>query len=241
MIVRPLLALLLAAAAPPTAERAGDRELMVLTIKNLAATAGIRPARTLDARVLAAMREVPRHAFVPQELRRHAYDDRPLPIGHDATISQPYIVALMTDLLEADKHHKVLEVGTGSGYQAAILSRLVREVRSIEIVAPLAERAARDLAAMGYSNVAVRAGDGYAGWPDAAPFDRIIVTAAAPHIPQPLFRQLRPGGRMVIPVARGDGEQLMLVTKSARGRIQARAIIPVRFVPLTRSSVPPQH
>ncbi len=236
MIVRPLLALLLAATAPPATERAGERELMVLTVRNLAATAGSRHARSLDARVLAAMREVPRHAFVPQELRRHAYENRPLPIGHEATISQPYIVALMTDLLEPEKQHKVLEVGTGSGYQAAILSLLVREVRSIEIVAPLAERAARDLAALGYSNVAVRAGDGYAGWPEAAPFDRIIVTAGASHIPPPLLDQLAPGGRMVIPVGRNpDSLQLTLVTKDARGRIRKREVLPVNFVPLVRA------
>ncbi len=236
MIVRPLLALLLAAAAPPAAERAGERDLMVLTVKNLAATAGIRPARSLDARVLAAMREVPRHAFVPQELRRHAYENRPLPIGHEATISQPFIVALMTDLLEPEKHHRVLEVGTGSGYQAAILSRLVREVRTIEIVAPLAERAARDLAAMGYANVTVRVGDGYAGWPEAAPFDRIIVTAGAGHIPQPLVDQLAPGGRMVIPVGRNpDSLQLTVVTRDLKGRIRKRAVLPVNFVPLVRA------
>jgi protein-L-isoaspartate(D-aspartate) O-methyltransferase len=241
MMPRALIALLLLAAAPAPAERQSERDLMVLTVKNLAATAGIRPARALDTRVLAAMREVPRHAFVPEAVRRHAYENRPLPIGHEATISQPYIVALMTDLLDPRSEHRVLEVGTGSGYQAAILSRLVRTVHSIEIVEPLARRAAADLSALGFANVTVRAGDGYAGWPDRAPFDRIVVTAGADHIPQPLVDQLAPGGRMVIPVGRTpETLQLTLVTKDARSRIRKRQVLPVNFVPLTRSPPPAQ-
>jgi protein-L-isoaspartate(D-aspartate) O-methyltransferase len=237
MMPRALLALLLLAAAPAPAERQSERDLMVLTVKNLAATAGIRPARALDTRVLAAMRDVPRHAFVPEAVRRHAYENRPLPIGHEATISQPYIVALMTDLLDARREHRVLEVGTGSGYQAAILSKLVRTVHSIEIVEPLARRAAADLAALGFANVTVRAGDGYAGWPDQAPFDRIVVTAGADHIPQPLVDQLAPGGRMVIPVGHTpDSLKLTLVTKDASGRIRKRQVLPVNFVPLTRAA-----
>ena len=228
--------LALAAAAPQTRhERQAEREMMVLSVSNLAATAGAS-RRNIDARVLAAMRQVPRHLLVPQDVRAAAYENRPLPIGHDATISQPTIVALMTDVLETRPGDKVLEVGTGSGYQAAVLSHLVAQVYSIEIVEPLAARAAADLAKLGYSNVSVRAGDGYAGWPQHAPFDRIIVTAGADHIPQPLVAQLAPGGRMVIPVGRNPNElHLTLVTKDAKGRIKKRALMPVRFVPLTRS------
>lgn len=234
-----LLAGLLAGAAPPAAERAQEREMMVLAVENLAATAGTAHTR-IDARVLDAMRRVPRHLLVPPEYRREAYENRPLPIGYDATISQPYIVALMTDLLDVEPHHKVLEVGTGSGYQAAILSGLVSQVYSIEIVEPLARRAAQDLAALGHANVTVRAGDGYKGWPEQAPFDRIIVTAGADHVPQPLVDQLRPGGRMVIPVGRSsDSLQLTLITKNKRGRISKRQVLPVSFVPLTRAPARP--
>jgi protein-L-isoaspartate(D-aspartate) O-methyltransferase len=229
-----LLAPLLAAAAVPAEERARERELMVLTVANMAETAG-PAARRLDPAVLRAMREVPRHLFVPEGARRFAYQNRPLPIGHDQTISQPYIVALMTHLLEAGPEDRVLEVGTGSGYQAAILSRLVRQVHSIEIVGPLAATAAERLRDLGYANVEVRSGDGYAGWAERAPFDRIIVTAGADHIPKPLLDQLRPGGRMVIPMGRNpDRLELTLVDKDAGGRIRKRALLPVRFVPLTR-------
>lgn len=210
---------------------------MVLTVKNLAATAGVRPARQIDAKVTEVMRQVPRHLLVPEAVRAEAYDNTALPIGHGATISQPFIVALMTDVLDVRSTDRVLEVGTGSGYQAAILSRLAGRVYSIEIVAPLAERAARQLAELGYGNVTVRSGDGYAGWPEHAPFDRIIVTAGADHVPQPLIDQLRPGGRMVIPVGRNpDGLQLTLVTKNAQGRVRTRRLLPVSFVPLTRKA-----
>jgi len=179
---------------------------------------------------------VPRHLFVPEEARAFAYESRPLPIGHGQTISQPYVVALMTQLLKPGPGDRVLEVGTGSGYQAAILSRLVGRVHSIEIVEPLAARAATRLSALGYDNVEIRSGDGYAGWPERAPFDRIIVTAGANHIPRPLLDQLRPGGRMVIPLGRRpDTLELTLVDKDLKGRVRKRALLPVRFVPLTRT------
>jgi protein-L-isoaspartate(D-aspartate) O-methyltransferase len=235
LLVLPLILVLLAAQAAPD-DRAGERERMVLSVANLAATVGTSQLGEISPRVLAAMRRVPRHLLVPGEVRARAYENEPLPIGYDATISQPYIVALMTDLLRPEPEHRVLEVGTGSGYQAAVLSGLVGHVYTIEIVEPLARRAARDLSALGYRNVTVRAGDGYAGWPSQAPFDRIIVTAAAPHVPRPLIDQLRPGGRMVIPVNRGArGDMLVLVEKRRDGRVRQRDLLPVRFVPLVRS------
>jgi protein-L-isoaspartate(D-aspartate) O-methyltransferase len=164
----------------------------------------------------------------------HAYENRPLPIGHDQTISQPYIVALMTDLLRLDKDDTVLEVGTGSGYQAAVLAELARSVCTIEIVEPLGIEARERLARLGYRNVEVRIGDGYKGWPEKAPFDAIMVTAGAPHVPPPLVEQLKPGGRMVIPVGPASMIQsLMLIEKKRDGTTVSRDIIPVRFVPLT--------
>ena len=188
-----------------------------------------------DPRVLAAMGAVPRHLFVPQDQQDEAYADYPLPIGEGQTISQPSLVALMTHLLRPKPGDTVLEVGTGSGYQAAILSRLVSRVYTIEIVGPLARQASGRLARLGYANVTVRHGDGYAGWPAHAPFDSIIVTAGAPHVPRPLIDQLKPGGRMVIPVGPADSTQrLKLIVKDARGRTKERMIVPVRFVPLTR-------
>ena len=224
-------------AAPDSRER--ERELMALSVANMAETAGVPGARRIDPKVMAALRRVPRHLFVPEQARPLAYRNTALEIGHGQTISQPYIVALMTHLLKVEKGHRVLEIGTGSGYQAAMLSLLAGEVRSIEIVAPLAREAAARLSALGYSNVSVRAGDGYAGWPEAAPFDRIIVTAAAPHIPPALAGQLAPGGRMVIPIARGKtGEELTLVLKDRRGKIRTERLLPVRFVPLTRAPRP---
>ncbi len=184
-----------------------------------------------DPRVLEAMRAVPRHLFVPEAVRPSAYADHPLPIGHGQTISQPFIVALMTELLAPGEHHKVLEIGTGSGYQAAVLSLLVAEVFSIEIVEPLAKRAAADLERYGYDNVTVIAGDGYQGLPEEAPFDGIIVTAAPPYIPQPLVEQLKEGGRMVIPV--GDAyQELKLLVKTGTG-VEVKRVLPVRFVPMT--------
>ena len=226
---------LFAALAAPDDERARERELMALTVANVAATAGVNEARRIDADILAAMREVPRHLFVPPEIAPYAYRNSALPIGHEQTISQPYIVALMTHLLKVEPGHKVLEIGTGSGYQAAVLDRMGARVYSIEIVEPLAREAEKRLKALGYDKVTVRAGDGYLGWPEEAPFDRIIVTAAAPHIPKPLIEQLKAGGRMAIPVSRAGGDELMLVEKDRKGRVSSRSILPVRFVPLVRA------
>jgi len=184
-----------------------------------------------DPLVLAAMRKVYRHEFVPESYRNYAYADEPLPIGEGQTISQPYIVALMTESLHINKDSRVLEIGTGSGYQAAVLGEIAKEVYSIGIVAPLAKRAAETLERLGYKNVKVRSGDGYRGWPEEAPFDAIIVTAAPDHIPQPLIDQLKVGGRMSIPV--GDVyQELMIVTKNEKG-VTTKDVIPVRFVPMT--------
>jgi protein-L-isoaspartate(D-aspartate) O-methyltransferase len=209
------------------------RENMVQT--QIAAPRGSGAKRVQDPSVLDAMRNTPRDRFVPPELVPYAYDDRPLPIGYGQTISQPYIVAKMTELLEPKKEHKVLEIGSGSGYQAAVLSSLVGQVYTIEIIEPLGTAARKRLAALGYKNVEVRVGDGYFGWPERAPFDGIIVTAAANHIPPALIQQLKPGGRMVIPVGNPfQTQMLMLVTKGSKGPrdIQVRSLMPVAFVPL---------
>ena len=188
-----------------------------------------------DPRVLAAMRKVPRHQFVPPEERESAYDDRPLPIGHGQTISQPYIVALMTQLAKPKPTDRALEIGTGSGYQAAVLSALVAEVFTIEIEEPLANDARRRLAALGCTNVVTRVGDGYGGWPEHAPFDLIIVTAAPDHVPPALVSQLKPGGLLVIPVGEVYAvQELVVIRKEASGRTHTEHIIPVRFVPLRR-------
>ena len=201
-------------------------------LRNLMVEEQIAARGVKDPRVLAAMRKVPRHLFVPENLIPEAYDDTPLPIGYGQTISQPYIVALMTELLQLRGDEKVLEVGTGSGYQAAVLAELAREVYTIEIVEPLARQAAERLRELGYTNVHVRHGDGYDGWPEKAPFDGIIVTAAPEEIPKPLLDQLKPGGRLVIPVGAWS-QDLLVVTKSADGKITRRVVIPVRFVPMT--------
>jgi protein-L-isoaspartate(D-aspartate) O-methyltransferase len=186
-----------------------------------------------DKRVLAAMRKVPRHHFVPAEMQRLAYADGPLPIGHEQTISQPYIVAFMTAALKLRGNEKVLEIGTGSGYQAAVFAELVKEVYTIEIVKPLGERAAKALAETGCSNVKTRIGDGFRGWPEAAPFDAIMVTCAPDDIPKPLVDQLAEGGRMIIPVGeKGDTQELVLLAKKA-GKIERTNVLPVRFVPMT--------
>jgi protein-L-isoaspartate(D-aspartate) O-methyltransferase len=188
-----------------------------------------------DRRVLDAMRRVERHRFVPAALLSRAYDDTPLPIGYDQTISQPYVVAYMSEALGVERQHKVLEIGTGSGYQAAVLGELARTVYTIEIVKGLAQQAGATLKSLGYANVHVRAGDGYAGWPEQAPFDRIMVTAAPEEIPKPLLDQLAPGGRLVIPVgAQGETQWLTIVDKTAKG-IEQRRTLPVRFVPFTRT------
>jgi len=189
----------------------------------------------LNARVMEAIKQVPRHEFVPADMRDLAYENGPLPIGEGQTISQPYMVALMTDLLEVQPEAVVLEVGTGSGYQAAILSRLVRQVYSIEIIDALAGSARERLQRLGYSNVEIRVADGYLGWPEHAPFDGIIVTAAAPEIPEPLVEQLKRGGRLVIPVGLPyDRQELVVLEKTPNGRIRTRDVLAVAFVPLTR-------
>jgi protein-L-isoaspartate(D-aspartate) O-methyltransferase len=221
----PLLALLGAAALAAAAEDAFTAARLEMVTTQIEAR-GVR-----DPRVLDALRRVERHRFVPEWLRGHAYEDRPLAIGHDQTISQPYIVALMTEEARVKPGARVLEIGTGSGYQAAVLSLLAGQVFTIEIVEPLATEAAARLAALGYRNVSVRAGDGYRGWPERAPFDAILVTAAPPEIPQPLLDQLAVGGRLVAPVGEGD-QELVVVERSTAG-LQRRRVIPVRFVPMT--------
>ena len=180
--------------------------------------------------VLAAMEQVPRHLFVPESLRDKAYSDQPLALGPGRTIYQPYMVALMTNLLELKRGAKVLEVGTGTGYQAAVLSRVAREVYSIEIVEPVASQARKRLEVMGYNNVEVKVGDGYQGWPDKAPFDAILLSAAPPKIPKPLLNQLRVGGKMVAPVG-GFFQDLQVITKTADG-LEKRTVIPVRLQPM---------
>jgi protein-L-isoaspartate(D-aspartate) O-methyltransferase len=188
----------------------------------------------LDARVLDAMAIVPRHEFVPNDLVDKAYQNRPLPIGHGQTISQPYIVAIMTDLLEPEPQQKVLEIGTGSGYQAAVLAALGTRVWSIEIIEPLGLQAATRLQRLGYDEIELRIGDGYYGWPEQAPFDAIIVTAAANHIPPPLVKQLKVGGKMIIPVgSRFATQELILIRRINQDEVVTRQILPVRFVPLT--------
>lgn len=209
-------------------ERVAERDHMVDT--------QIRARGVADERVLAAMRRVPRHRFVPDEHQARAYDDTPLPIGFDQTISQPYIVAYMSDVLDTRATDRVLEIGTGSGYQAAILGDLVRDVYTIEIVEPLATRARDTLAALGYSNVHVRHGNGYLGWPEAAPFDRIIVTAAPDEVPKTLVEQLAAGGVMAVPVGRGD-QMMTIVRKTERG-VTTTETLPVRFVPMVGKERP---
>ncbi len=191
------------------------------------------PGRNITNRlVLAAMGKVPRHEYVPADMRDSAYEDHPLPIGHGQTISQPFIVAFMTEQLEPGPLDRVLEIGTGSGYQAAVLSALVKEVYTIEIVEPLATRAAADLRRLGCTNVHVRSGDGFRGWPEAAPFDAIIVTCAPEKVPPPLVEQLKDGGRMIIPVG-PLYEQSLYFLKKQGGQVLRQAVLPVRFVPMT--------
>jgi protein-L-isoaspartate(D-aspartate) O-methyltransferase len=193
----------------------------------------VGPGRDItNARVLAVMAKVPRHEFVPERLRAEAYTDHPLPIGQGQTISQPYIVAFMTEQLEPKATDRVLEIGTGSGYQAAVLAKLTAEVYTIEIIEELAQRAATDLKRLGYTNVHVRAGDGYQGWAEAAPFDSIIVTCAPEQVPQPLVDQLKDGGRMIIPVGAVWKQELVLLRKRG-GKLEQHAVLPVSFVPMT--------
>jgi protein-L-isoaspartate(D-aspartate) O-methyltransferase len=230
---------LLAALAPRPAHGESDfaalRQRMVDEIAAVARNAGAESGRpTISSEVMTALARVPRHAFVPADQQRAAYENRPLPIGYGQTISQPYIVALMTDLMRVEAGHVVLEVGTGSGYQAAVLAELAQRVCTIEIVEALAVEAQRRLQQQGYGRVRTRVGDGYYGWEDCGPFDAIIVTAAANHVPPALIRQLKTGGRMVIPVGAAFLTQhLLLIQKNLDATIATRQILPVRFVPLT--------
>jgi protein-L-isoaspartate(D-aspartate) O-methyltransferase len=207
----------------PAVDLAGERRRMVQE--------QLMPRGVYDKRVLAAMSKIPREEFVPQASRAASYTDQPLPIGYDQTISQPYIVAFMTEQLHSSSSDRVLEIGTGSGYQAAILGELVAEVYSIEIIEPLAKTAEATLQRLGYKNVRVKVGDGYKGWPEHAPFDAITVTCAPDHVPQPLIDQLKEGGRMIIPVG-GFGDQELYLLEKKNGRLQRRAVLPVRFVPM---------
>ena len=235
--VRALLiacALLLIAASDET-RYAGERKALLADIQRVAVqTADATGRARFSARVMNAMDSVPRHRFVPFRSIASAYENRPLAIGHGQTISQPYIVALMTELLEPKSGDIMLEVGAGSGYQAAVLSRLVARVHTIEIIAPLADSATARLRELGYDNVQVKSGDGYYGWPEHAPYDGIIVTAAANSIPPPLVAQLKPGGRMVIPVgAPFHTQDLILLRKDRTGKVTTTSVLPVAFVPLT--------
>jgi protein-L-isoaspartate(D-aspartate) O-methyltransferase len=234
---RIIAALLCAVAVPGGAAQdfASERRRMVEDIVAMARDTRAEVGKpAFDERVMAVMARVPRHEFVPASELRVAYENRPLAIGHGQTISQPYIVALMTDLARVEPGHKVLEVGTGSGYQAAVMAHLAQAVYTIEIIDPLGRQATQRLQAMGYANVRVRLGDGYHGWEEHAPYDAILVTAASSHIPPPLIRQLKAGGRMVIPVgAPFMVQQLMLVEKRPDGSVSTRQILPVKFVPLT--------
>jgi len=208
---------------------------MVDEIVSMARSFGAGTGRgAIEPRVLNVLARIPRHEFVSAQLRANAYDNRPLPIGHGQTISQPYIVAVMTDLLRVGAGDTALEIGTGSGYQAAVLAELGARVSSIEIVEPLALEAGERLRRMGYANLATKVGDGYHGWPQQGPFDVIVVTAAASHVPPPLVRQLKSGGRMVIPVgAPFQTQQLLLVQMRTDGTVTTRQVMPVIFVPLT--------
>ncbi len=214
-----------------------ERASMVETIQAYAQIdIGFSGNEGISTNVLEAMRQTKRHLFIPERFRSLAYADRPLPIGHGQTISQPFIVAQMTDLAEVGPGHTVLEIGTGSGYQAAILARLVRKVCTIEIIRPLGETAAKLLEDLGYHNVSVRIGDGYKGWPECGPFDAVIVTAALGHVPPPLIEQLKVGGRLVMPVgSAGSTQQLTVVEKIAPGKTKTRDVGLVLFVPFTRS------
>ncbi len=237
-LIAPLFAPLQATPANDS-DFARERQQMVAEIAAMAAMTRTETGRAHFAdSVMQAIAKVPRHRFVAESLARSAYRNEPLPIGAGQTISQPYIVALSTDLIDPRPQHTVLEIGTGSGYQAAVLSELVTDVYSIEIVEALGRVAEKRLQTLGYRNVHVRVGDGYQGWPEHAPFDGIIVTAAAPFIPEPLIAQLKAGGKMAIPVDAADGGQdMLLVEKRADGTIDKRVVLRVRFVPMTGKGV----
>ncbi len=223
------------ATAGEPGEFAGRRAAMLRDIdRNVSDTRRELGRAKLRPSVREALAKVPRHELVPDDMRRRAYFNEPLPIGYGQTISQPYIVAIMTELLDPQPGDRVLEIGTGSGYQAAVLAEIVDKVYSIEIIPELGKRAKKDLARLGYHNVELRIGDGYYGWPQAAPFDGIVVTAAASHVPPPLVDQLKPGARMIIPVGRSFFvQQLVLITRDEQGQVSSEMILPVRFVPLT--------
>jgi protein-L-isoaspartate(D-aspartate) O-methyltransferase len=228
MLLMPWLVALTALACSPAhdGEDAGFVRAREAMVETQIAARGVS-----DPKTLAAMGKVPRHLFVPPSAAAEAYEDHPLPIGHGQTISQPYIVAFMTEALGLVGGESVLEVGTGSGYQAAVLAQIAARVHTIEIVAPLAEESAARLKKLGCANVFVRAGDGYLGWPEEAPFDAIVVTAAAPRIPEPLEQQLKDGGRLVLPV--GDEWQELVVVTRHGNRFEEKRVLPVRFVPMT--------
>lgn len=209
-------------------------DMLAAIRESTAETASYTGRRKLDERVMQAMASVPREEFVGEDMKSRAYLNTALPITHGQTISQPFIVALMTDFLDTEPNHIVLEVGTGSGYQAAVLSSLVTHIYSIEIIPGLTKSAGEVLDRLGYENITLRTGDGYKGWPEHAPFDGIVVTAAADHIPPPLVDQLKPGGKLIIPVEGGGGfQELILVEKGENGTTRERSVLPVRFVPLT--------
>lgn len=217
-------------------DNAAARRQMIEDIKEMAASVADETGiAAVGSRVLEVMATVPRHEFVPAAQQSSAYRNRPLAIGHGQTISQPFVVALMTELLQVKESDRILEIGTGSGYQAAVLAGLAREVYTIEIVRPLGETAAAAFERLGYTNVHATIGDGYQGWPEHGPYDGIMVTAAPDHIPPALIDQLKAGGRIVIPVGK-DWQELMVVTKDAAGRMVKKTVVPVRFVPLTRKT-----
>jgi len=224
----------LAAAAPADDYALARQQLLELIQQDVSDTSLYLDKEALDPRVMATIGKVPRHQFVPAAQRHKAYSNRPLPIGYGQTISQPYIVALMTDLIKPQPGDRVLEIGTGSGYQAAILAELAGQVYSIEIIEALGKEAQQRLSRLDYKNITLRIGDGYYGWEEYAPFDAIVVTAAASHVPPPLVEQLKPGGHMVIPVgSRFLTQQLLLIEKQADGQVITRQVLPVMFVPLT--------
>lgn len=213
---------------------AAARAAMIREIeRDVRETARFLGKDSLDRRVIEALGRVPREAFVPEALRGAAYVNAPLPIGHGQTISQPYVVAVMSDMLDLRADARVLEIGTGCGYQAAVLAELAAHVYTVELVPELGAEAAQRLAALGYANISFRIGDGHAGWPEHAPYDAVIVTAAAAHLPPALIEQLAPGGRMAVPIVRpGEGQELCLVIKDSESRVERRSILPVAFVPL---------
>jgi protein-L-isoaspartate(D-aspartate) O-methyltransferase len=228
----PFVAVLLCPIQPPSPAQAGTPGEDFAEARRAMVQTQLRGRDITDERVLEVMGKLPRHLFVPSDEKLRAYEDHPLPIGRGQTISQPYIVALMTQLARPAKGARALDIGTGSGYQAAVLSELVDRVYSVEILCPLADSARERLRSLGITNVEVRCGDGYRGWPEKAPFDVIIVAAAPDHVPKPLVEQLAPGGRMVLPVGR-SAQELVVIDKARNGRVTQKSVLPVAFVPMT--------